>query len=159
MLRLAAAARAHAACVRLAAGARLACAAAAASGAAAATAAATSPLSAPLAAPEAARAATGGSGDAPRVREFRVRRRNQQHSPKKLNLIAKLIRGKSLRDALVQCQLSSKKAAKIMLKALDNAAFIAHRNYSMDPSRLRIKVGSAGRAARVSGARTCCLKI
>lgn len=93
------------------------------------------------------------------MREFRVRRRNQQHSPKKLNLIAKLIRGKSLRDALVQCQLSSKKAAKIMLKALDNAAFIAHRNYNMDPSRLRIKVGSAGRAARVSGARTCCLKI
>lgn len=90
-------------------------------------------------------AAVGVRGAA--VREFRVRRRNQKHSPKKLNQLAKLIRGMSMRDAVLQCQLSPKKAAKIMLKVLDNAAYIAHKNYSLDPSRLRVKICDIGKGS------------
>lgn len=48
-------------------------------------------------------------------------KRNARISPKKLNLIARLVRRMTVRDAVLQCGISDKKAGRISLKLLQDA--------------------------------------
>ncbi len=60
-------------------------------------------------------------------------------SPKKLNLIARLVRGMSAHDAVLQCAVSDKKGGRIALELLKNALEDA-KNKGMDVNQLVVGV-------------------
>ena len=89
--------------------------------------------------------------------------RNVDLSPQKARLVADMIRGKSLKFALNQLQLSTKKAAPIIEKVVNSAAHNAEHNNNYDMDLLyiaeifvdqarvfkRIKTRAKGRADRI----------
>ena len=66
------------------------------------------------------------------VRQVRI-------SPKKANLVAGLVRGKAVEEALDLLKYLPKKAAAILYKAVDSAAANAENNFGQDKSKLVIK--------------------
>lgn len=60
-------------------------------------------------------------------------------SPKKMRLVADLIRGKHIEDALNQLQFSDKKAAKILSKVIKSAMANAERIGNIDVDNLFVK--------------------
>lgn len=67
-------------------------------------------------------------------------------SPQKLNLVASLIRGLSVSEALIQLQFSDKRISSSVRKLLLSAIASAENNYSMDIDRLlifRVNVGKS----------------
>ena len=84
-------------------------------------------------------------------------------SPQKLNLVAEMIRGMQVEDALVALQFSPKRIAKDVHKALSSAIANAENNHQLDVDRLivaeatvgkqmvvkRIRARARGRAGRI----------
>lgn len=66
-------------------------------------------------------------------------------SEKKLSLVAKMIRGKSVSEALVFLQYLPKKAAKILWKVVKSASANAHNNLNIDVDSLYIKTIEVGK--------------
>lgn len=64
--------------------------------------------------------------------------RSIQISPRKLQFIIRPLRGLSASEAMIQCQLSSKKKAVFVENCISNACVHAVNNYNMDRSRLVI---------------------
>jgi len=60
-------------------------------------------------------------------------------SEKKLSLVAKMVRGKPVSEALVLLQYLPKKAAKILRKVVKSASANARNNLNIDISSLYIK--------------------
>ena len=60
-------------------------------------------------------------------------------SPKKLNLIAELVRGKKAQNAMEILKYTPKKSAKILEKALKSAVANATNNFKQDMENLYIK--------------------
>ena len=87
---------------------------------------------------------------------------NLRISPQKLNLVAKSIRGKSIKRAIDNLTFS-KRIAKDVLKVLNSAIANAENNYALDIDRLivdeafvgkaivmkRLRARARGRAARI----------
>jgi large subunit ribosomal protein L22 len=69
-------------------------------------------------------------------------------SPRKMGLIAALIRGKSVSDALEMLRFSVKRGAKILRKVVYSAASNAEHNYGADMTELTISQVCIGRALR-----------
>lgn len=65
--------------------------------------------------------------------------KNARISPKKLNLVAGLIRGEKAQDALNQLRFTSKKGAKILHKLITSAVANAKNNYDQSEENLFIK--------------------
>ena len=65
--------------------------------------------------------------------------KNTRISPKKANLVAGLVRGTMVEDALAQLRFTPKKAAKLLYKAIDSAASNAEHNLKQDRGNLYIK--------------------
>jgi len=65
--------------------------------------------------------------------------RKIQISPKKLNVVAGLIRGKSVADALLVLKFTPKKAAKSLYKVLYSAVSNAECNNNLKQENLRVK--------------------
>lgn len=59
-------------------------------------------------------------------------------SPKKANLVAGMVRGKSVRDALSILQFTPKKGARIVAKVIQSAAANAQHNFSQKATDLVI---------------------
>ncbi|XP_068309517.1 uncharacterized protein [Pyrus communis] len=59
-------------------------------------------------------------------------------SPNKVNLVAKLVRGMRVEDALLQLQVTDKQAAKTVHQALHSARADATYNHGLDPERLLV---------------------
>lgn len=79
--------------------------------------------------------------------------RNLAISPQKLNDFAKVVRGLHVEDALIQCAVSPKKAARLVHKALQSAKANAVNNHGLQPERLRVAeawVGSGSHLKRIS---------
>lgn len=84
-------------------------------------------------------------------------------SPRKLNLVAGLIRGKKASDALVQLSFSSRRIAVDVKKALESAIANAENNHHLDVDNLvvaeafvgksivmkRIRARARGRASKI----------
>jgi large subunit ribosomal protein L22 len=84
-------------------------------------------------------------------------------SPRKLNLVAQMIRGMAAEDALVALSFSRKRISNDVKKALSSAIANAENNHQLDVDRLivaeasvgkqmmikRIRARARGRAARV----------
>lgn len=67
-------------------------------------------------------------------------------SPRKLNLVAQVIQGLHVNDALVQLTFSNKRIAKEVKKILQSAVANAENNHNLDVDRLRVKEASVSKA-------------
>ena len=65
--------------------------------------------------------------------------RNIHISPKKANLVAGLVRGAMVGEALSQLKFTPKKGAAILYKVIDSAAANAANNFKQDRDKLYIK--------------------
>lgn len=65
--------------------------------------------------------------------------KNTRISPKKANLVAGIVRGSMVEDALNQLRFTPKKAAKLLYKAIDSAASNAENNLKQNRANLYIK--------------------
>jgi large subunit ribosomal protein L22 len=78
--------------------------------------------------------------------EARAVLRSLRTSPRKLNLVAQLIRGRKVADALAQLKFSHRRIAGAVKKALESAIANAETNHSLDVDRLVVKEATVGRA-------------
>lgn len=67
-------------------------------------------------------------------------------SPRKLNLVAQLIRNMSARDAMVQLTFLNKRIAKDVKKVLQSAIANAENNHNMDVDRLYVAEATVGKS-------------
>jgi large subunit ribosomal protein L22 len=72
--------------------------------------------------------------------------RNLRISPRKLNLVAQLIRGKACERALAELQFSRKRIAGDVRKALQSAIANAENNHQLDVDRLFVAEATVGKA-------------
>ncbi len=67
-------------------------------------------------------------------------------SPRKLNLIAQLIRGKSASAALVELSFAKRRAAEDVRRALQAAIANAENNHQLDVDRLYVAAATVGKS-------------
>ena len=67
-------------------------------------------------------------------------------SPRKLNLVAQMIRGKAASKALAELAFSKRRIARDVRKALQAAIANAGNNHQLDVDRLYVKEATVGRA-------------
>jgi large subunit ribosomal protein L22 len=67
-------------------------------------------------------------------------------SPRKLNLLAQLIRGKKVSSALADLEFSSKRISHEVRKALESAIANAENNHELDVDDLFVREAYVGRA-------------
>jgi large subunit ribosomal protein L22 len=67
-------------------------------------------------------------------------------SPRKLNLVAQIIRGKSAQSALAELTFSTRRIARDVKKVLQSAIANAENNHQLDVDRLYVKEATVGRA-------------
>ena len=72
--------------------------------------------------------------------------RNLRISPRKLNLLAQLIRGKKASAALAELTFNKRRIAKDVKKTLQSAIANAENNHQLDVDRLYVKEATVGRA-------------
>lgn len=72
--------------------------------------------------------------------------RNIRVSPYKLNLVAKLIRGKAVGEALADLEFSRRRIAGTVKKVVESAVANAENNHQLDVDRLVITEARVGRA-------------
>ncbi|MCA3275020.1 MAG: 50S ribosomal protein L22 [Roseomonas sp.] len=72
---------------------------------------------------------------------------NIRVSPRKLNLVAAMIRGKKAQDAVAQLTFSKRRIAGTVRKTLESAIANAENNHSLDVDRLVVSRAEVGRAA------------
>jgi large subunit ribosomal protein L22 len=72
--------------------------------------------------------------------------RNLRVSPRKLNLVAQLIRGKKVTTALADLEFSHKRIAKDVRKGLESAIANAENNHSLDVDDLVVSQAFVGKA-------------
>jgi large subunit ribosomal protein L22 len=70
--------------------------------------------------------------------------RNLRTSPRKLNLVAQLIRGKKASSALAELSFSKRRIAKDVRKVLQSAIANAENNHQLDVDRLYVKEATVG---------------
>lgn len=78
--------------------------------------------------------------------EARAIVRNLRVSPIKLNLVAELIRGKKVQDALTQLTFSHKRIAQDVRKALQSAIANAENNHNLNVDALVVKEAFVGKS-------------
>jgi len=71
---------------------------------------------------------------------------NIRVSPRKLNLVAAMIRGKKAQDAVAQLTFSKRRIAVTVKKTLESAIANAENNHSLDVDRLVVSKAEVGRA-------------
>jgi len=72
--------------------------------------------------------------------------RGLRTSPRKLNLVAKVIRGKTASSALAELTFSRRRIAQDVKKVLQAAIANAENNHQLDVDRLFVKEATVGRA-------------
>ena len=72
---------------------------------------------------------------------------NSRVSPRKLNLVAAMIRGKKAQDAVAQLTFSKRRIAGTVKKTLESAIANAENNHSLDVDRLVVSRAEVGRAS------------
>lgn len=72
--------------------------------------------------------------------------RNIRVSPRKLNLVAGLIRGRTAQDAVATLTFSKRRIAQTVKKTLESAIANAENNHQLDVDRLVVTRAEVGRA-------------
>jgi large subunit ribosomal protein L22 len=78
--------------------------------------------------------------------EAQANLRGLRTSPRKLNLVAQTIRGKTAASALAELTFSHRRVAHDVKKALQAAIANAENNHQLDVDRLYVKEATVGRA-------------
>ncbi len=78
--------------------------------------------------------------------EARAFSRSIRVSPRKLNLVAQLIRGKSAEAALAQLKFSPKRIAEEVLTVLESAIANAENNHQLDVDQLVVSEAYVGKS-------------
>ncbi len=78
--------------------------------------------------------------------EARAFARSIRTSPRKLNLVAQLIRGKDAGAALAELSFSRRRIAQDVRKVLESAIANAENNHQIDVDRLVVSEATVGRA-------------
>ncbi|KAJ8754521.1 hypothetical protein K2173_005682 [Erythroxylum novogranatense] len=68
-----------------------------------------------------------------------------KQSPKKINLVAALVRGMRVEDALLQLQVTVKRASKTVYQVIHSARANATHNHGLDPDRLLVAEAFVGK--------------
>ncbi|XP_042476803.1 39S ribosomal protein L22, mitochondrial-like [Macadamia integrifolia] len=68
-----------------------------------------------------------------------------KQSPKKVNLVAALVRGMRVEDALLQLQVTIKRAVKTVYQVIHSARANATHNHGLDPDRLLVAEAFVGK--------------
>ncbi|KAK7340199.1 hypothetical protein VNO77_20896 [Canavalia gladiata] len=68
-----------------------------------------------------------------------------KQSPKKVNLVAALVRGMLVKDALMQLEVTIKRAAKTVYQVIHSAKANASHNHGLDPERLIVAEAFVGK--------------
>lgn len=68
-----------------------------------------------------------------------------KQSPKKVNLVAALVRGMRVEDALLQLQVTVKRAAKTVYQVIHSARANATHNHGLDPEKLLLAEAFVGK--------------
>ncbi|CAI9097557.1 OLC1v1034020C2 [Oldenlandia corymbosa var. corymbosa] len=68
-----------------------------------------------------------------------------KQSPKKVNLVAALVRGMRVEDALMQLQVTVKRASKTVYQVIHSARANAAHNHGLDPDRLLVAEAFVGK--------------
>lgn len=71
--------------------------------------------------------------------------RGARIGPRKLNMFVDLLRGLHIEDALIQCRVHHKKAARLCEKLLMSAKANAVTNHGLDASKLKVKEAWVGK--------------
>ncbi|KAF4348601.1 hypothetical protein F8388_020997, partial [Cannabis sativa] len=71
--------------------------------------------------------------------------KNIKQSPKKVNLVAALVRGMRVEDALLQLQVTIKRASKTVYQVIHSARANATHNHGLDPDRLLVAEAFVGK--------------
>ena len=71
--------------------------------------------------------------------EVKARIKNLRISPRKVRLVADLVRGKKASDALAQLRFTNKKSAKPVSDIIQSGIANAEHNFKLDPENLYIK--------------------
>ena len=72
--------------------------------------------------------------------------RNIRVSPRKLNLVAALIRGRTAQDAVATLTFSKRRIAQTVKKTLESAIANAENNHQLDVDRLVVSRAEVGRS-------------
>ncbi|XP_057805247.1 uncharacterized protein LOC131020456 isoform X2 [Salvia miltiorrhiza] len=72
-----------------------------------------------------------------------------KQSPKKLNLVAALVRGMRVEDALLQLQVTVKRAAKTVYQVIHSVRANATHNHGLDPDRLLVAEAFVGKGTHL----------
>jgi large subunit ribosomal protein L22 len=72
--------------------------------------------------------------------------RNMRVSPRKLNLVAEMIRGLPAAEARAALTFSKRRIARAVRKVLDSAIANAENNHSLDVDRLVVREATVGRS-------------
>ncbi|KAE9597468.1 hypothetical protein Lal_00030012 [Lupinus albus] len=87
-----------------------------------------------------------------------------KQSPKKVNLVATLVRGMLVKDALMQLQLTVKRAAKTVFQVINSAKANASHNHGLDSERLIVDEAFVGKGyfkkrVNIHGRGKCGMKV
>jgi large subunit ribosomal protein L22 len=78
--------------------------------------------------------------------EAQAIQRNMRISPRKLNLVAQLIRNRTAADAVATLTFSKRRIAKDVRKVLESAIANAENNHQLDVDRLVVSRAEVGRS-------------
>ncbi|KAF0899640.1 hypothetical protein E2562_020828 [Oryza meyeriana var. granulata] len=101
----------------------------------------TSPLTPPLGDGE----ETDKKGAVVKRLKVQAIKKDIKQSPKKVNLVAKLVRGMRVEDALLQLQVTVKRAAKTVYQVIHSARANAAHNHGLDPDKLIVEEAFVGK--------------
>ncbi|KAM0951958.1 putative ribosomal protein L22/L17 [Dioscorea sansibarensis] len=103
------------------------------------------PISSPLMPDLGSGRKTEKKGVASKPLKVQAIKKDIRQSPKKLNLVAKLVRGMRVEDALLQLQVTIKRAAKTVYQVIHSARANAAHNHGLDPERLLVDEAFVGK--------------
>ncbi|WVZ98235.1 hypothetical protein U9M48_043700 [Paspalum notatum var. saurae] len=103
------------------------------------------PMSSPLTPPSGETEGTAKNGAVVKRLKVEAIKKDIKQSPKKVNLVAKLVRGMRVEDALLQLQVTVKRAAKTVYQVIHSARANAAHNHGLDPDKLIVEEAFVGK--------------
>ncbi|CAL5031102.1 unnamed protein product [Urochloa decumbens] len=103
------------------------------------------PISSPLTPPLGDSEETDKKGAVVKRLKVQAIKKDIKQSPKKVNLVAKLVRGMRVEDALLQLQVTVKRAAKTVYQVIHSARANAAHNHGLDPDKLIVEEAFVGK--------------
>lgn len=103
------------------------------------------PISSPLTPPLGDNEETDKKGAVVKRLKVQAIKKDIKQSPKKVNLVAKLVRGMRVEDALLQLQVTVKRAAKTLYQVIHSARANAAHNHGLDPDKLIVEEAFVGK--------------